>query len=120
MAMSPLFSILPFRTIKSALIIAMLIGALDFEALAQLDQSLMLEIKNWHQGTTLPLRLLKFPREKFDWLTPTCGMRVFGRSVEDYIFERKNADLLEALIFDGRAQIDSFDAAVSQLIGLKG
>jgi len=63
--------------------------------------------------------LLKFPDGKIDTI-PGCGLRVIGSEVGDYISEIQDAELLAALMFDYRAQADTFHAAASRLITLKG
>jgi hypothetical protein len=49
-----------------------------------------------------------------------CGMRVIGSEVGDYIWTIEDAELLAALMFDSRSHADTFHAAVSRLIKLKG
>lgn len=90
-----------------------------FHAFAELDTNLVREIKVWHKGETPPARLLKFPDGKIDTI-PECGLRVIGSAVEDYISQIQDPDLLAALIFDYQSQANTFHAAVSQLITLKG
>jgi len=101
------------------LIVLALSCSFGFNALAELDTSLVRDIKSWRKGSAPPSRLLKFPDGKIDAI-PECGLRVFGSSVEDYMSQIKDVDLLAALIFDYRAQPDTFHAAVSRLISLKG
>jgi len=93
--------------------------SLGFSALAQLETNLMSQIKAWRTGDTPPARLLKFPDGKIDTIAG-CGLRTLGSDVGDYIGEIQNPDLLVALIFDDRAQSDTFHAAVSRLVTLKG
>ncbi|MBA4366008.1 MAG: hypothetical protein C0403_00005 [Desulfobacterium sp.] len=86
---------------------------------ADYDTSLIKEIKSWSKGDAIPKRLLKFPDGKID-TGFKCGMRVIGSEARDYIHEIDNEDLLTELIFDYRSQADTFHAAVSKLISLKG
>ena len=86
---------------------------------AQLETNLMRQMKSWRKGDAPPARLLKFPDGKIDSI-PECGLRVMGSEVGDYIREIQDADLLAALIFDSRAQAETFHAAASRLITLKG
>jgi hypothetical protein len=79
----------------------------------------MRQMKTWRKGDAPPARLLKFPDGKIDTI-PGCGLRVIGSEVGDYIGEIQDADLLAALMFDYRAQADTFHAAASRLITLKG
>jgi hypothetical protein len=79
----------------------------------------MRQIKTWRKGDAPPARLLKFPDGKIDTI-PGCGLQVIGSEVSDYIGKIQDADLLAALMFDYRAQADTFHAAVSRLITLKG
>ena len=97
-------------------ILACLIG---FEALAQLDGSIIRDIKAWKRGSAPPARLLKFPDGKIDTI-PGCGLRVIGSEVGDYIAQIQDADLLAALIFNSRAEADCVREAIRQLIILKG
>lgn len=92
---------------------------LGFHAHAQMDTNLMREMKLWRKGDAPPARLLKFPDGKIDTI-PGCGLRVIGSDVSDYISEIQDADLLAVLMFDYRAQADTFHAAASRLITLKG
>jgi len=92
---------------------------LGVHAHAQLDMNLMREMKAWRKGDAPPARLLKFPNGKIDTI-PECGLRVIGSEVGDYISEIQDADLLAALMFDYRSQADTFHAAMSRLITLKG
>lgn len=62
---------------------------------------------------------MKFPDGKIDEI-PACGLRSLGDSVGDYIYRIKNAELLAAIIFDYRTEKNSFHAAASRLINLKG
>jgi hypothetical protein len=87
--------------------------------LAELDKSLSEEIMAWRVGRRPPARLLKFPDGKIDTIGG-CGMRMWGESVSDYFFGITNADLLEAVILDRQSEADSFHAASSRLIALKG
>jgi hypothetical protein len=101
------------------LILVALGCSVGFHALAQLDTNLVRDIKAWRKGDAPPARLLRFPEGKL----PTgleCGLRVLGSEVVDYISRIEDADLLAALIFDRRAQADTFRAAVSRLSELKG
>jgi hypothetical protein len=93
--------------------------SIGFQANAQLDTNLTRQIKSWRAGDAPPARLLKFPDGKIDTI-PGCGLRVIGSEVGDYISEIRDADLLAALMFDYRSQADTFHAAVSRLITLKG
>jgi len=88
-------------------------------ALAQLDTNLIRDIKSWRKGHAAPARLLKFPDGKIDTL-PGCGLQVIGSEVSDYISQIQDAHFLEALMFDYRAQADTFHASVARLISLKG
>jgi hypothetical protein len=97
-------------------ILAWLIG---FEALAQLDGSIIRDIKTWKRGAAPPSRLLKFPDGQIDKI-PECGLRVIGSEVGDYISQIQDADLLAALIFNSRAGADCVREAIRQLIVLKG
>src|SRR5579864_1387751 len=97
-------------------ILACLVG---FEALAQLDGSMIRDIKAWKPGSAPPARLLKFPDGRIDTI-PGCGLRVIGSEVGDYISQIKDADLLAALIFNSRAEADCVREAIRQLIVLKG
>jgi len=97
----------------------LLICLCGFQIHAELDTKLMRQINSWRKGDAAPARLLKFPEGKIDTI-PECGLRAIGSEVVDYIREIQNADLLAALIFDTRAQVDTFRAAVSQLIELRG
>lgn len=101
------------------LIIFALSCSFGLQAVAELDTKLVREIKSWRKGDRPPARLLKFPDGKIDTI-PECGLRVLGSAVDDYVSEIQDADLLAALIFDHRAQSDTFHAAVSRLITLKG
>jgi hypothetical protein len=92
---------------------------LVFQAQAQLDTNLMRQIKSWRKGDAPPARLLKFPDGKIDSI-PECGLRVIGSDVGDYISEIRDADLLAALMFDWHVQSETFHAAASRLITLKG
>jgi hypothetical protein len=92
---------------------------MGLQAHAQLETNLMRQMKAWRKGDAPPARLLKFPDGKIDTI-PGCGLRVIGSEVGDYIGEIQDADLLAALMFDSRAQADTFHAAVSRLITLKG
>jgi hypothetical protein len=102
-----------------ALIIIALSCTVGLHAHAQLDTNLMRQMKTWRKGDAPPARLLKFPDGKIDTI-PGCGLRVIGSEVSDYISEIQDADLLAALMFDYRAQTDTFHAAASRLITLKG
>jgi hypothetical protein len=93
-----------------------LIGSYAF---ADLDTDLLREIKGWHKGDAIPARLLKFPDGNID-KGFECGLRVLGSEVGDSISQIQDTDLLTALIFDYNAQPETFNAAVSQLIKLKG
>jgi hypothetical protein len=97
-------------------ILACLVG---FEAPAQLDGSIIRDIKAWKRGSAPPARLLKFPNGKIDAI-PECGLRVIGSEVGDYITQIQDADLLAALIFNSRAEADCVREAIRQLIVLKG
>jgi hypothetical protein len=99
------------------IVIAAFFGAWTCQAYAS-DKDLLAEISEWKQGSPAPSRLLKFPDGQLP--IPMCGMRVWGDSVCDYIAKIKDSDLLAAIIFDGRAQTDSFRAAVSQFVRVKG
>jgi len=101
------------------LIITALLCLAGLHTHAELDTNLTHQIKAWHKGDAPPARLLKFPDGKIDTM-PACGLRVFGSEVSDYISEIQDADLLAALMFDYRAQADTFHAAASRLITLKG
>ena len=103
---------------KTVTIIAMCL-MLGLNAHAQLDTNLMRNITSWRKGDAPPPRLLKFPDGKVDTI-PSCGMRSLGSEVSDYIGEIQNADLLAALLFDYRAEPDTFRATTSRLIRLKG
>jgi hypothetical protein len=102
-----------------ALIIIALSCTVGLHAHAQLDTNLMRQMKTWRKGDAPPARLLKFPDGKIDTI-PGCGLQVIGSEVSDYISEIQDADLLAALMFDYRAQADTFHAAASRLITLKG
>ena len=102
-----------------AFIIIALCCLVELRSLADLDTKLVREIKSWQKGDAPPARLLKFPDGKID-MVGECGLRVWGSAVDDYVSGIQNADLLVALIFDLRAQSDTFHAAVSRLITLKG
>ncbi|MBX7246456.1 MAG: hypothetical protein K1X53_13245 [Candidatus Sumerlaeaceae bacterium] len=93
--------------------------SIGFQAHAQLDTNLTHQIRAWRKGDAPPARLLKFPDGKIDTI-PGCDLRVIGSEVGDYISEIQDADLLAALMFDYRSQPDTFHAAVSRLITLKG
>jgi hypothetical protein len=88
-------------------------------ALAELDKGLLQEIKAWKRGEQPPARLLKFPDGKID-VIPQCGLRVLGNSVSDYFDIITDAEFLAAVMFDSRVEPDSFDAATTRLISLKG
>jgi hypothetical protein len=103
---------------KSFIIIAMSC-VMGLHAHAQLDTNLMRQMKAWRKGDAPPARLLKFPDGKIDTI-PGCGLRVIGSEVGDYITEIQDPDLLAALMFDYRAQAETFRAAASRLITLKG
>lgn len=92
---------------------------MELHALAEFDTNLVREIKSWRKGDAPPARLLKFPDGKIDTIAE-CGLRVLGSAVRDYISQVQDADLLAALIFDHRSQTDTFRAAVSHLVTLKG
>jgi len=102
-----------------ALIIIALSCTFGLHAHAQLDTKLTHQMKAWRKGDAPPARLLKFPDGKIDTIAG-CGLRTIGSEVGDYIGEIENADLLAALMFDYRAQADTFHAAASRLITLKG
>jgi len=93
--------------------------SIGFQAHAQFDTNLISQIKSWRKGDAPPAQLLKFPDGKIDTI-PGCGLRVIGSEVGDYISEIQDADLLAALMFDHRSRADTFHAAVSRLITLKG
>ena len=101
------------------LIIVALSCVMGLLAHAQLDTNLMRQMKVWRKGDAPPARLLKFPDGKIA-TTPECGLRVIGSEVWDYIQDIQDAELLAALMFDYRSQADTFHAAVSRLITLKG
>ena len=103
---------------KTFIIIA-LSCVMGLHAHAQLDTNLMRQMKAWRKGDAPPARLLKFPDGKIDTI-PGCGLRVIGTEVGDYITEIQDADLLAALMFDYRAQAETFHTAASRLITLKG
>ena len=103
---------------KTFIIIA-LSCVMGLHAHAQLDTNLMRQMKAWRKGDAPPARLLKFPDGKIDTM-PGCGLRVIGSEVGDYITEIQDADLLAALMFDYRAQAETFHTAASRLITLKG
>ena len=103
---------------KTFIIIA-LSCVMGLHAHAQLDTNLMRQMKAWRKGDAPPARLLKFPDGKIDTI-PGCGLRVIGSEVGDYITEIQDPDLLAALMFDYRAQAETFRAAASRLITLKG
>jgi hypothetical protein len=102
-----------------ALIIIALSCTMGLHAHAQLDTNLMRQMKAWRNGDVPPARLLKFPDGKIDTI-PGGGLRAIGSEVGDYIWKIEDADLLAALMFDYRAQGDTFHAAASRLITLKG
>jgi hypothetical protein len=107
-----------YRTSKSVLVTALACLS-GLHALADLDTSLLREIKSWHKGDAPPARLIRFPDGGIE-LLPECGLRALGSAVEDYVSEIRDVDLLATLIFDPRARPDTLHAAVSQLIILKG
>ena len=107
------------RHTMRALIIIALSCTLGLNAHAQLDTDLTRQMKTWRKGDSPPARLLKFPDGQIDTI-PRCGLRGIGSEVGDYISEIQDADLLAALMFDYRAQADTFHAAASRLITLKG
>src|SRR5687767_14209032 len=102
-----------------ALMIIALACTIGLHAHAQLDTNLMRQMKAWRKGDAPPVRLLKFPDGKVDTILG-CGLRVIGEEVGDYIAEIQDVDLLAALMFDYRAQAETFHAAASRLITLKG
>jgi hypothetical protein len=101
------------------LIIFALGCSLGFHAFAELDTNLVRSIKSWRKGDAPPACLLKFPNGKSE-ATPECGLPVIGSAVDDYVSHIQDTDLLAALVFDELAQSDTFHAAVSRLITLKG
>jgi hypothetical protein len=101
------------------LVVIALTCLVGLQAHGQLDTNLMREIKSWRKGDVPPARLLKFPDGKIDAILG-CGLRVIGSDVADYIWKIEDADLLAALMFDYRSEADTFHAAVSRLIKLKG
>src|SRR6266576_7022227 len=102
------------HTMKALSIIA-LVCTIGLHAHAQLDTNLTRQMKVWRKGDAPPARLLKFPDGKIDTI-PGCGLRVIGSEVGGYITEIQDADLLAALMFDYRAQAETFHAAASRLI----
>jgi len=102
-----------------ALIIIAAICLFGSSAPAQLDTNLTGQIKTWRKGDAPPARLLKFPDGKIDTMID-CGLRTIGSEVGDYIWEIQNPDLLATLMFDNRSQPETFRAAASRLISVKG
>jgi hypothetical protein len=100
-------------------LVTILTCLVGFQVVAQLDASLIRDIKAWKQGDAPPARLLKFPEGKIDTI-PECGLRVIGSHVGDYISQIQDPDLLAALIFNSRAETDSVGEAFRQLIVIKG
>lgn len=88
-------------------------------ARADLDPSLIREIKTWRPGDDPPKRLIKFPDGEVDDF-PTCGMRVIGSAIEDYIATISDDRLLVAIMFDWRSQDGSIRAAARQLLKTRG
>jgi hypothetical protein len=99
------------------IIVTALAGICACQAFAH-EKDLLAEIKAWQRGSPPPLRLLKFPDGQLP--VPMCGVGVWGDSVADYIAKIENPDLLAAIIFDTRAQPDSFRASVGQFVRIKG
>jgi hypothetical protein len=86
---------------------------------AQPETNLIQEIKDWRKGDAPPARLIKFPDGKIDAL-PECGLWEASAGAGYYIREIQDADLLAALMFDRRAETETFKAAASRLISLNG
>jgi hypothetical protein len=82
------------------------------------EKTLLAEISAWRPGSPPPPRLLKFPDGQLPY--SGCGMRVWSESVNGFVEKIENPDLLAAIIFDGRAQADSFRAAVRKFVRIKG
>jgi len=101
------------------LAISVLSLSIALSAHAQRDDSLSREIKTWKKGNSPPARLLRFPDGNVDRLSRD-HLRVWGSGVEDYVSEIQDVDLLVALLFDHRSQPESFRAAASRLIRLRG
>lgn len=104
---------------KTFTIVTVLVCLAGLQAQAQLEKSLMHDIEVWKKGDAPPARLLKFPDGKID-LIPECGLSVMGSSVGYYIEQISNIDLLTALTFDSHAHSDCVQAAIRQVIRLKG
>lgn len=85
---------------------------------AWMDAKLRDEIKAWKKGDPVPARLIKFHEGKEPEESGHIG--VIGSRVGHYIVQLHDADLLAAILFDHRAEIESFRAAVHRLIELKG
>ena len=104
--------------LKSMLALVLLTFA-AWPAQADLDPALVREIKAWKPGDDPPTRLVKFPDGDVSHF-PTCGTRVYGESIEDYLDAITDSRLLVAIMFDWRAQDDSILAAARQLLRTKG
>jgi len=101
------------------LVVAAFSLLVGLSAHAELDTNLLRDIKAWRKGDAPPARLLEFPDGKMD-STFECGLPVFGEEVDHYIWEIEDAELLATLMFDLRSETETFHAAVSRLIRLKG
>lgn len=84
-----------------------------------LDLRLAKEIRGWRKGDPPPPRLLRFPDGPPADL-PVCGMRALGEEVGDYISRVTDPDLLEALLFDVRADSVCVRSAARRLLELQG
>jgi hypothetical protein len=83
-----------------------------------LDQGLVREITTWKKGDRPPKRLLKFPNGPPDHLL--CGMRSWGDAVDDYVSAIDNVELLQALLFEPRADSACVQAAARRLLQVQG
>ena len=113
---------LVFRRLAHAMriLLAILLTCLcGCQSRAQVDTNLTRQIQSWRKGDAPPVRLLRFPDGKLDPV-PVCGLQTIGSKVDDYISQIQDADLLAALMFDDRSKPDTFHAAVSRLLTLKG
>jgi hypothetical protein len=84
-----------------------------------MEPALAREITDWRKGTVPPAFLLRFshrpPPEPM-----MCGMRALGDLVDDYISRIIDADLLEALLLDSRADAVCVQAAGRRLLDTHG
>ncbi len=102
-----------------AIYIVSLFCVLSMSLLAQ-DDELSAEIARWKCGTELPHKLLHFPDGKIELPNFVCGIAAYSKSVAPYIDRIDNDELLVALLFDYRTDIETFQLALRRLLRLKG